>query len=123
MPLIVVSRFLSLALLLRCTSRNEQRVTSHSLATRNDPRLQRLAMVGDVRRPAFPDAVHELAREAVLERLAQWAQPKRLAEHEGMDRDVADQRMLLALLDHLLELVHQHVAELAPRVLAVDDLG
>ena len=60
--------------------------------------------------------------EAVLQRLAQRPQPEGVTEDVGVDRDVAYQRMLFALLDHFLELIDQHVAELAPAVLAVDHL-
>ena len=61
-------------------------------------------------------------RERMEEAAAQRPQPEGIAEDVGVDRDVADQRVLRALLDHLLELVDQHVAELASRVLPVNHL-
>src|SRR5258706_85905 len=62
-------------------------------------------------------------REAMPECGAQRPQPERLAEHVRMDRDVADERMAPALIDHLLELVDDHVAELPGAWLAVHHHG
>src|SRR5688500_9495149 len=98
------------------------RTDSGSCRARDDPRLERAAVVRDIPGFALPHALHQLARKAMLERLAQWTQPERIAEDVGVDRDVAHERVLRALLCHFLELVDEHVAELATRVLAVHDL-
>jgi hypothetical protein len=59
----------------------------------------------------------------VLERLAQWRETERLAHHEGMQRNGHHQRLLFALLDHFVETVDDHVAEVARGAVAVDDRG
>src|SRR6266705_1817659 len=101
---------------------------SRSLAARDqapgdDSRLHRRAELGYLARPRPPDAVPVFVLDAMLEREAQRPQPERLAENVGVDRDVAHERVLFALLDHLVELIDQHVAELAGAVLAVHDRG
>src|SRR6266571_698214 len=101
---------------------------SRSLAARDqapgdDSRLHRRAELGYLARPRPPDAVPVFVLDAMLEREAQRPQPERLAENVGVDRDVAHERVLFALLDHLVELIDQHVAELAGTVLAVHDRG
>src|SRR5260221_14733208 len=74
-------------------------------AARNDPRLHGTAELGDLARPSPPDAVPIFVLDTVFERDAQRSQSERLAEHVGVDRDVAHERMFHALLEHLVELV------------------
>jgi len=52
--------------------------------------------------------------------LAQRPQPERLAADEWVERDRHHQGLLFGLLDHLLKLVDNHVAEFAAGVVAVD---
>src|SRR4051812_1816886 len=70
-------------------------------------------------RPPHPGSARVL--DAVPEGSAQSAQPERLAKHVGVDRDIHHERVALALLDHLVELVDDHVAEVGGVLLAVDD--
>ena len=58
----------------------------------------------------------------VLERLAQHPQAVGLADHHGMERYAADERLALRLAQHLLELVDDHLGELARRVVAIEEL-
>src|SRR6266568_677533 len=89
----------------------------------NDPRWKGGAELGDLPGPRPPRELALPVLDAVLERRAQRPQPERLAENVGVDRDVAHERVPFALLDHLVELVDQHVAELAGAGLAVHDRG
>jgi hypothetical protein len=91
------------------------------LAARDHARRQAVAELGDLAGPGAPHLVLRLAFQAVAQRLAQQAQAERLAEDVGVDRDVHHQRMPLALLGHLVELLHDHVAEVAGVLLAVRD--
>ena len=57
----------------------------------------------------------------VLERAAQVAQPVGLADEVGMQRDAHDERLLGALAQHFVEVVHDHVGEVAAVHLARND--
>ena len=58
----------------------------------------------------------------MLEGGAERTHSERITERVRMNGDVADERVFRALLEHLLELIDEHVAELARAVLAMDDL-
>ena len=47
------------------------------------------------------------------------AQPERLADDEPVQREGKDQRLTLRLLQHFLELIDDHLAELAAGVIAM----
>src|ERR1700738_4156565 len=79
--------------------------SSRASASGTDSRLERSAIIRDVARSAFPEAIDELVRKAVLQRFAQRPQPERIAEQVRMDRHVEDERMLRAFLDHFFELI------------------
>src|SRR5678816_2542305 len=95
--------------------------TESASAARNDSWSERPAIVRDIRRPALPHAIRISILEAVLQCVSQRPQAKRIAERVRVYRDVAYERMLLALLDHLLELIDDHLAEFARAVLPMDD--
>src|SRR5712691_10745071 len=78
---------------------------------RNDSGLQQVAVCSHVARPRPPGAGGLRMLQAVLERAAQTPEPEGLAEDVAVHRDVHHQRMALALLDHLVELVDHHVAQ------------
>src|SRR5262245_49419279 len=59
----------------------------------------------------------------VLERALQRAETKRLPDDVGVQRHHADERLPHALLDHPVELVHDHVGEFPRIVLALHDLA
>ena len=61
--------------------------------------------------------------DEVLQGAAQVAQPVGLAHEVGMQRDAHHQRLARRLLEHLVELVDDHVGELARVVLTLHDLA
>src|SRR5439155_17311851 len=71
--------------------------------------LRRGEMLGDLAGGREPDAVRRRAH--VLQRAPQMRQPERLADDERMNRNAEDQRLLFGLLEHLVELVDDHVGE------------
>src|SRR5260221_12731853 len=82
--------------------------------------LQAVAELGDLARHGKPYASGSGVLLAMAQRGAQPSQAKRLAEDVGVHREIHHQRMALALLDHLVELVVDHVAEVGRVLLAVD---
>src|SRR5215470_11019451 len=56
---------------------------------------------------------------AMSNRFAQRAQTERLADDESMQRQRTNQRLALGLIEHFLELVDDHVGELAAGVVAM----
>src|SRR5215813_5819813 len=87
-------------------------------ASRNDPFRHFEAVLGDVARARHPDAVLALV-DAMLDRLAQRPQPERLTDDETVQREREHQRLALGLLEHLLELVDDHLGELAAGMVAM----
>ena len=67
-----------------------------------------------------PDAVGARVLDDVFEDPAELRHSIGLAENEGVQRQRVDQRLLLALLQHLVDLVGHHLGELARRVVAVE---
>src|SRR5262245_29961488 len=108
-----------------CARAAKETTRSTAPATRmsapwNDARRKAVAVVGDLAGLAPPHSRALGVCDAVLERPADHTQPERLAKHVGVDRHVHHQRIALALLDHLVELLDDHVAEIARVLLAVD---
>src|SRR5215207_9342077 len=85
---------------------------------RNNSGLHRVAVLGDLARAREPDAVLALVLHAVADRLPQRTQSERLADDEPMQRQREDERLMLRLLQHFLELIDDHVGELAPGMVA-----
>src|ERR1700704_3816485 len=75
-------------------------------------------MLRDVARAREPYRILALVGGAMLDGLAQRPQPERLADDESVQREREDQGVPVRLLEHLLELVHEHVGELAPGLVA-----
>src|SRR5262249_13652350 len=81
-----------------------------SAAARHDAGGQRFDVAADVARARQPHAI--AVAQDVLEGAAQPTDAVRPAEHERVERDRAHQRLARRLLEHLVELVHDHVREL-----------
>ena len=79
---------------------------------------QRHAVLRDLARRRDPEFV-AMAHD-VIHRAAERAQAERLPDDERMQRDAEHQRPALRQMQHLVELVDDHLLELAPRVLAED---
>src|SRR6516225_2872288 len=80
---------------------------------------EREAVLRDVAGARDPDPVLALVLDAMLDRLAQRAQSKRLPDDEAVQREGKDERLALRLLQHFLELIDDHLAKFAPGVIAV----
>src|SRR5688572_22851459 len=91
----------------RCATMWSSRTKSRRWArrSRDDAGLQPVAELRHVARPRPPDARGLRVPLAVGERRPQPPEAEGLAEDVGVHRDVHHQRMALALLDHLVELV------------------
>ena len=98
-----------------------ENITSLGIVARNAPRWQRVTVICDISRFAKPDAIVQLVLDAMPQRRAQPSQPERLSADVGVDGDIVHQRLLDALLDHLLELINDHVAECLRAMLALDN--
>src|SRR5688572_19619230 len=93
-------------------------------AAGHQPFRQLVAEGGDIARARPPHPAGLAMAQAMAQRVAQAARAEGVAEHMRVHRDVHDQRMALALLGHLVELVDDHVAEVGVVLLAVHhDLG
>ena len=57
----------------------------------------------------------------VAQRFSEQTEPERLAHRHRMQRDGAHQRLIDALLDHLVELIDDHVREIARALLAKEE--
>ena len=55
----------------------------------------------------------------MFDRLSQRSQAERLADDEAMERQREHKRVPLGLLQHLLELIDDHISELAAGMIAV----
>src|SRR5580704_6325768 len=85
----------------------------------NEALRQGEAVLRDIAGARVPDAILALVLDAMFDRLAQWPQPERLPDDEAVQRQPEDQRRPLGLLQKLLELVHNHLGELAAGVVAM----
>jgi len=65
-----------------------------------------------------PNSVPVLMLYAMLDRLPERPQPKRLPDNETVKGKREHQRLPLGLLEELFELVNDHVGELSTRVVA-----
>ena len=86
---------------------------------RNHPGWEREAVCRDVPCPSKPDPLRVLVLDAVFDRLSQRSQAERLADDEAMERQREHKRVPLGLLQHLLELIDDHISELAAGMIAV----
>src|SRR6185436_5680042 len=82
---------------------------------------QARAEICNLARPRPPHPRGAGVLDAMPQGGTQAAQAERVAKHVGVDRDTHHQRVALALLDHLVELVDDHVAEVRSVLLAMDD--
>src|SRR5262245_26279310 len=82
---------------------------------------QTFAKTCDFTRTGPPHLRRARMLDAVPQGAAQAAHAERLSEHVRVHRNVHHQRVALALLAHLVELVDDHVAEIGRVLLAVDD--
>src|SRR6185369_11695866 len=99
-----------------------RRLTNPHLSTSGDETFwQARAEICNLSRARPPHARGAGVLDAMPQRSTQAAQPERVAEYVGVDRHAHDQRVARALLDHLVELVDDHVAEVGGVLLAVDD--
>src|SRR5262245_10795751 len=90
-----------------------------SRAARNDALRQREAIFCDVAGARVPDPILVLVLDAMLDGLAHRTQAERLPDDEAVQRQRIDERLVLRLLQHLLELIHDHLAEFAAGVIAM----
>src|SRR6185295_2018524 len=91
-------------------------------ASRDDARLKAFTESCYVARPCKPYTGRLRVLQAVPERGAQAPQAERLAENVGVNRDIHHERVPLALLHHLVELVDDHVGELGCAAAAMHDV-
>src|SRR5215813_5841853 len=89
-------------------------------AAGNEAGRQRHAVFRDLAGAREPDAVLALVPEDVADRRLQRAQPERLTDDEAVQRQAEDERLALRLFEHFLELVDDHVGELASGMVAPD---
>jgi hypothetical protein len=80
--------------------------------TRHDVGRQSRTMIVDLARPCEPDLVPLRMIDDVLQRTAQRPQAIGLPDNHGVKRDTADERLLLAQVQHLLKLLDDHFLEL-----------
>src|SRR6185295_10424617 len=85
----------------------------------NDAGSERLDVCGDLAGTREPDAVPVL--QDVLERAAKPVNPVRPPRDERMERDRAHEWLPAGLLEHLVELIHDHLRELVRRVAVPHD--
>src|SRR4051795_6655689 len=81
-----------------------------SLRARDGALRQGLAIAGDLARGGDPQIV--AVRHDLTERPAKRAYPERLADDERVQRHCHDQRVFARLVQHLVELVGDHLGEL-----------
>ena len=77
-------------------------------------------MPDDRARPREPDAVGARMLDDIAQDPAKLGQTVRLADDEGMKRERVAERLLHALLEHLVDLVDDHVGELPRRMVPVE---
>src|ERR1700757_5008768 len=85
----------------------------------NETLRQREAVFRDVSGTRVPDPILVLVLDAMLDGLPHRPKPERLAHDEPVQGQRVDERLALGLLEQLLELVDDHLGELAAGVIAV----
>src|SRR5436305_222653 len=94
-----------------CSAARRTGRSSEPSAAGDNARFLRRTESCDIARPCKPYTI-AAALEAMPQRGAKPPQAERLPEDVGVHRDIHHQRMAHALLQHLVELVDDHVAEL-----------
>src|SRR5262249_21299622 len=84
-----------------------------TLASRNDSGLHRKAVACDIPRTREPNLAGMLVAHAMFDRLAQRAQAKRLTDDESVQRQREHQWLFLRGFQQFLELINNHVGEIA----------
>src|SRR5258708_16175204 len=85
----------------------------------NETLRQREAVFRDVSGARVPDSILVLVLGAMLDGLPHRPKPERLAHDEAVQGQRIDQRLALGLLKQFLELVDDHLGELAAGVIAM----
>src|SRR5262249_28570822 len=85
----------------------------------NETLRQREAVLRDVSGARVPDPILVLVFDAMLDGLPHRPKPERLAHDEAVQGQCIDQRLALGLLEQFLELVDDHLGELAAGVIAM----
>src|SRR6266576_4138983 len=85
----------------------------------NETLRQREAVFRDVSGARVPDPILVLVLDAMLDGLPHRPKPERLAHDEAVQGQRIDERLALGLLEQLLELVDDHLGELAAGVIAM----
>ena len=75
-------------------------------------------MIGDVRDARKPDAIFVFVFDAVFQRLAKRPEPEWLPDDEAVNREREHERGMLALLDHFIEMIDDHIGKLAAGMVA-----
>src|SRR5262245_27411925 len=86
--------------------------------TRNEAFRQRQAVLRDVTGARVPDPILVLVLNTMLDGLPHRPKPERLAHDEAVQGQRIDERLALGLLQQFLELVDDHLGELAAGVIA-----
>src|SRR5215470_14434581 len=87
--------------------------------TRNDTFRQREAVLCDVAGARVPDPVVVRVLDAMLDGLPHRPKAERLAHDEAVQGQRIDERLALGLLQQFLELVDDHLGELAAGMIAM----
>src|SRR5947209_181541 len=77
------------------------------------------AVLRDISRTRVPDAVLVLVLDAMTNGLTHGAKAKWLARDESVQRQREYQRLALGLFEQLVELIDDHIGELAPGMVAM----
>src|ERR1700747_1523596 len=85
----------------------------------NETLRQREAGFRDVSGTRVPDPILVLVLDTMLEGLPPRPKPKRLAHDEAVQGQRIAERLALGLLQEFLELIDDHLGELAARALSV----
>src|SRR6266446_3677195 len=85
----------------------------------NETLRQREAVFRDVSGARVPDPILVLVLDAMLDGLPHRPKPERLAHDEAVQGQRIDERLALGLLEQFLELVDDHLGELAAGVIAM----
>src|SRR5215813_4827572 len=85
----------------------------------NETLRQREAVLRDVSGAGVPDPILVLVLDAMLDGLPHRPKPERLAHDEAVQGQRIDERLALGLLEQFLELVDDHLGELAAGVIAM----
>src|SRR6201993_2689532 len=85
----------------------------------NETLRQREAVFRDVSGTRVPDPILVLVLDAMLDGLPHRPKPERLAHDEAVQGQRIDERLALGLLQEFLELIDDHLGELAAGVIAM----